>query len=291
MKTPVMSGGIGRKEPGEILVVNFSTGKQLSKLSGHKGGINNLCFSVDNRFLFGACNDASVYVWDLNANTRPAICLVKHNDAVQTIVLLNDESLLASGSLDGTVKVTNIKNQVINKETKLPASVMALAVAPGNQFIAAGLGNGHIVIWDYKNNKLINTLQPKGGMVFSLAFTPNGKELVSGSENGELLCWKGIIWQESAKLPTKLNGHIHDIVIDNKGCIMIACGVRAGANGDGAVELWDLNKRSQTGIISSNGTSTVCLSLSRNNKILASAGVDQFGPDEIGSVKIWDLSK
>lgn len=87
------------------------TFRHLCKLTGHKGGITHLAFSLDGiRLYSGARKDNELICWDLRVPGRPLFCLQRHSNTNQKIYLDISRcgTWLVSGGTDGKVQVWNV---------------------------------------------------------------------------------------------------------------------------------------------------------------------------------------
>jgi WD40 repeat protein len=77
----------------------------------------------------------------------------------------------------------------------LAALIYSVAVSPDGRYVASGLDDDTVIIWDLSVGKCIHILKGHKGWVVSLAFSTDGKQLVSGGSDGTVKTWdiaKGI---------------------------------------------------------------------------------------------------
>ncbi|CAH0563950.1 unnamed protein product [Brassicogethes aeneus] len=96
-----------------IELVSQSDGnfRHLCKLSGHKGGITTLAFSLDGfRLYSGARKDKELICWDLRVPGRPLFNLQREVTTNQKVSLdlSMDGKWLVSGGTDGKVQIWNV---------------------------------------------------------------------------------------------------------------------------------------------------------------------------------------
>lgn len=72
------------------------TGNQVRLMTGHKGPINALAFSMEGRFLASAGADCRVLIWDL-AHGHLVAALPNHTATVYCLSFSRDGNILASG--------------------------------------------------------------------------------------------------------------------------------------------------------------------------------------------------
>ena len=105
--------------------------------------------------------------------------------------LMPEEKILASGSLDGTVILWNMKEHELLKSTKVisSSSIKSLAFHPNGRILAIGGEDGSLQFRSIPEMKLITTLSGHKKSINDLEFNPRGDLFVSGSEDGNLIIW------------------------------------------------------------------------------------------------------
>jgi WD40 repeat protein/DNA-binding SARP family transcriptional activator len=81
-----------------------ASGRRVSTLAGHSGGVLDLAFSPDGSRLATASFDGTVWIWDPRSG-EPIEVLRGHGGAVSSVAFSPDGSQLASVGADGTVRV------------------------------------------------------------------------------------------------------------------------------------------------------------------------------------------
>lgn len=97
---------------GEITLINTQTAKVLYKLYGHRNEINELKFQPTNgAFLLSCSSDYSLRLWNVKSRVQIAIFygLSGHIAPVLTIHWHHEETIVASGGMDSTVKLWHIQ--------------------------------------------------------------------------------------------------------------------------------------------------------------------------------------
>ncbi len=160
---------------------------------------------------------------------------------------------LASGSIDGTVKVWRVNdgkllhslnheitstltspvNGKVLKIWNTKTSFSGVSFSPDGK-ILAGAGNTAVIkLWDAINGTEIRILTGHQYECLSVAFSPDGKILACGSRDGTIKLWE----VESGKELRTLTGHSDDVksvAFNNDGKIL------ASGSLDGTVKLWEL---------------------------------------------------
>lgn len=83
----------------------LKTGKELKVFSGHKGKVNAVAFSPDGKAVASGSQGKNVIVWKIESGKKTWV-LKGHDGAVSSVVYVGD-NVVASGSMDGTVRFWN----------------------------------------------------------------------------------------------------------------------------------------------------------------------------------------
>src|SRR5262249_31706155 len=127
-----------------------------------------------------------------------------HSDSVRGVAFSRQDGRLASGGWDTTLRVWNpaARRPQLFALT-LPTWVWTVAYAPDGWALAAGLGNGEIVVYPGGPKRVQYVLTGHHWPVTSLAFSPNSRVLASGGQDRTIRVWRA----EFGHLITTLTGH------------------------------------------------------------------------------------
>lgn len=180
-----------------------------AKLRLGKGSLYDIKFTPDSNRIAVA---TSIGIWIYDAHTGEELALlVGHADIVTSLGFPADGRFLASGSLDGTVRLWDIET---GKQMALFAGhwrgIKAIAVSPDGKIVVSGGGlEGRLIFWDaetgeqikqhtrYTDN-LIHTFKifldrsrtlTDPNAIEGLAFSLDGKTFVSGHSDGIIRLW------------------------------------------------------------------------------------------------------
>ena len=180
-----------------------------AKLRLGKGSLYDIKFTPDGNRIAVA---TSIGIWIYDAHTGEELALlVGHVDRVTSLGFPADGRFLASGSLDGTVRLWDIET---GKQMALFAGhwrgIEALAVSPDEKTVVSGGGlEGRLIFWDtetgeqikrhtrYTDN-LIHTFKifldrsrtlKYHNAIESLAFSLDGQTFASGHSDGIIRLW------------------------------------------------------------------------------------------------------
>ena len=113
-----------------------------------------------------------------------------HNSFINAIALNADGSILASGSMDNTVKLWNIKNrQELHTFVGHSGFVESVAFSPDGRVLASGSWDKTVKLWEVNSGKEIKTLKGYDSGVRTVLFSPDGKTLASGGNDNSVKLW------------------------------------------------------------------------------------------------------
>ena len=218
--------------------------------------------------------DDTVRIWETGQTTAQAV-LRGHLSAVSVLELNPGGSILASGSLDGTVIFWDIKEKKLLKSSKVTGkgSVKSLAFHPNGNILAIGGEDGSLQFRDIKEMKLQFKLPRHKKAVTAIDFNLKGDLFVSSSEDGQLIVWD---WgARKQRFGIDIKDPISDISVHP---------VRneiAIATASGSLETWSLSMGTQLHTIN------------KSEHALISLGYDSQGQRiitglEDGTVQIWE---
>ena len=263
------SGPDGRLELSDDRRVRlWDTVTLRSMLDGHISRVTSVAFSPDGRFALASASDGRrVKPWSLDTGIQQQTQR-SFGGPVTSVAFSPNGQLLASGSLDGIVRVWNLDAGI--QQHLLEAhqdEVESIAFSPDSRLLASAFRDGKVRIWN-PDTDFIRPTDERG----PVAFSPVGRLLaVNLGQTVKLWCW-GTDTQQSI-----LEGH-NDVV---RSVAFSPDGIRlASGSQDATVKLWDLNdtqKHTQWKLdyqISS-------VALSRDGLLVAAGSSD-------GTVRLWN---
>jgi WD40 repeat protein len=147
--------------------------------------------------------DYAIKIFDVSGGRKLKV-LTGHRESVEALVFTADGRLLASGDLDGSIRLWDAATWRELRKFGNREQVVVLRFSPDGSFLAAGTSDGQIELWDVATGRQIRTLTGQTYEILDLAFTPDGKQLLSLDSSKQLLvrCWDVASGKEIALRPT-----------------------------------------------------------------------------------------
>ncbi|MCX6922075.1 MAG: hypothetical protein NT154_02475, partial [Verrucomicrobia bacterium] len=174
-----------------IRLWDAASGKEIGQNLTQSGWISALVFCPDGKKLASA--GQNIRLWDVNGQgqVRPlGRPLHGHQDAIWSIALVPDQSLLVSGCQDGSVHVwdTAITRQQRRRVT-LPAALSAWRFASDSQSILALDQHGQVAKWQGTLFQDRRPLFEIGTNILQANFSADGRWLAVAPTNGSIQVW------------------------------------------------------------------------------------------------------
>jgi WD40 repeat protein len=218
-----------------------SQARLLATLQGHTGAVWGVALSADGRSVASGSDDGTVKFWeaagDLLASGGPhwrlLATLEGHTGAVRDVALSRDGELLASGSLDGTVRLWETKTgRLLATLQGYTGGVLGVALSEDGRLLASGSYDGTVRLQDAPSGRLLAILQGHTSGVYDVALSGDGELVVSGSLDGTVKLWQA----RSGRLLATLEGHTAGVVgvaLSREGRLV------ASGGQEGTVRLWE----------------------------------------------------
>lgn len=211
-------------------------------------------------------------------NWKFRLTLKGHQDWISALSMSSDGQILASGSLDKTVKLWHLKTgDLIHTFSDHQQGVLCLTLSPDSKWLASGGFDQMIKVWNLETGELSHTLTGHNGSVRSLVITPDSQTLISASFDQTIKLWqleRGEFLQDLVQEA----GRLAAIALTPDGKTLVSGG------GDGIIDLWHFNPFDLELSLTENLSSIHSLALSPDGRRLAAACTD-------GTLKVWQLDR
>ena len=253
--------------------------RRWQTLTGHKLDINT-CDVVGDSLATGA-NDSTIRLWRYEADQEEYTeCevspLLGHSYSVYSLRFSQDGDWLVSGSLDGCVKVWDVKTGRVLHSYRHNIAFRSVVISQDKLLVAGGSDDNNVHVWNISSDTTTE-LRNHENTVFSVCFSPDSSLLVSGCSGGSI-----VLWRVSTMKPLENVPDAHDLGVT--GSVFRSDEELFTAGNDAQVKIWSLKPEEKTleclQTIKAHSTSIMCLWLSREMDIFVTTSGDKTG-------KVW----
>ncbi len=130
-------------------VWDVATGNITKTFAGHEDWIYAVRITSDQKKVITASFDKTIKIWDFESG-RLLTTLEGHKDGVYLMALSSDNKTLISYGMDLTLRIWDLEKNVEITGLKTAVKALAVAVSPDNRYIAVGLEDNTIALWELK---------------------------------------------------------------------------------------------------------------------------------------------
>nr|AAL37301.1 beta transducin-like protein HET-D2Y [Podospora anserina] len=155
-------------------------------------------------------------------------------------------------------------------------SVNSVTFSPDSKWVASGLDDSTIKIWEAATGSCTQTLEGHGGWVLSVAFSPDSKWVASGSADSTIKIWEAA----TGSCTQTLEGHggwVYSVAFspDSKWVV--------SGSADSTIKIWEAATGSCTQTLEGHGGWVWSVAFSPDSKWVASGSADS-------TIKIWEAA-
>ena len=200
-----------------------------------------------------------------------------HEDGVISVAFNNDGQMIASGSLDKTIKLWNINGKLLRTLTGHTEPVYSVSLAPDGKILASGSVDKTIKLWNVEDGSLIKTLKGHTQTVNNVKFSPSGETIASASSDKTIKIWS----RQDGRLLKTITGYNFPIISvafspDSQNIV-------AGGE-DKTIKIWDIEDGRLLKTLSGHQGWVNSLSYSEDGKSLVSGSADK-------NIILWNVAE
>jgi WD40 repeat protein len=280
-------------EDGMVRIWNTETGQLQSILKGHTKAVQTVVFdpSKPDCCLSGGA-DGTIRCWQISADDAPPVSAQSteiqldngpaHPNKITTLAFTANGQMLASGSMDKTIKLW----QAGALETTLVGHTLAvktLAFHPSLPILASGGDDSTVRIWSIHSGTNLLILRQHTQAVQTLVFSPQGDLLATAGADRTIQIWDTQSWQ----LRQTLAGHSWPV----SGLAWVPIPERHGgvsalllsASWDTKIKVWHPHSGQELGVWQVEQEPILCLAMAPTQDWLATG-------NRLGEVRRWPLA-
>ncbi len=154
-------------------------------------GANDVVFDTSSGHLYAATSKGDILIYDLELSDASPRKLVSHGFAINEMVLAEDGTWLAYGSVDGVIRFMDTRTGTEFRDFTLDRlPILAMTFHEGTDQLAIGDGQGYITVLSTENWHIERSfLAARDGPVWALAFSPDGSTIWAGGLDSVVYGW------------------------------------------------------------------------------------------------------
>jgi len=210
----------------------------VSHFPTHNGSVFTVTTHPSQLIAASGGEDDLGYLWNIESG-EVLVKLTGHSDSVTSIAFSSDGELVATGAMDGKVRIWRRvgKNgwRVWEFLTELqgPDEVMWLRWHPRGPVLLAGSNDSTVWLWQLPSGNTMQVFAGHGGPVQCGEFTPDGKRIITADDTGGLIVWDPRSPNPVFKLSPSdarfaLEGGITSLAVNHSSTIAVVGGAAGG---------------------------------------------------------------
>jgi WD40 repeat protein len=249
----------------------------IKEMRGHTKGVRGVVHLPGGRRIMTCSSDSSLRLWDLESGTQIGEDWQDDGAGVYSIALSPNGKTVASGSGNGNgkVKLWDVETgKVVATWTGHTKGVISVCWSAVGDQVVSGSEDGTLRVWNVKTGKTILDIKTGHVYVWAVKYSPNNTQIATGGFNESV----AKIWDaKTGELIATLehNGIVFSLAWTSDGKKLITAS-------HGPLRIFDTATWRQIATLEGHTNYVAAITLSRNNRLLASASDDK-------TVCLWNL--
>jgi WD40 repeat protein len=190
----------------------------------HNGRIWSITFSRDGQTMISSSADKTACVWTLQGEKK--YC-VQHNEDVTDALVTQDNSLLVTAGLDGSVRFWDFENGSPLEVFNYGSGILDIDINQANSLVVAGREDGLISVIDIDRRKNTYFYDFAVGSITVTKFQPNDQWLGIATREGYTRIWR--LYSGTPEKGPNHNLEIFNLVFSPDGKLMVSVGEDSAA--------------------------------------------------------------
>ncbi|KAG2343333.1 WD40 repeat-like protein [Suillus weaverae] len=247
-------------------------------MRGHTSWVKGVVHLPDRRRIITSSLDGSLRLRDLDGGAQIGEDWRDGEEkkaGVRSIVLSPNGKTVVSGSDDGKVKLWDVETgKVVAKWTGHTESVWSVCWSADGNRVGSGSRDGRARVWNVKTGKTIMEIKTGHESVWAVIYSPDNTQIATGGDNE----YAAKIWDaKTGKLLATLK---HGMIVES--LAWTSDGEKLISGSSGPIRIFDTATWQEIAILKGHTDYVRAISLSQNNRLLASASGDK-------TARLWNL--
>ena len=196
---------------GSIHVVNLESRAEERNISFQKGPVFHIRTSSKLNRVFASTGQGHLSVWSADDFTL-LYDLKLCNEKVRSISLSPDQSILAAGCGDGTVRIFDtLSMREFHRIEAHKLSAHCVCFHPEGRYLLSGGRDAHLKAWNLADFSLLTSIPAHNYAVYAISFAPGFRQFATASRDKTVKIWNADTVEFVQRLGQDNNSHLNSV--------------------------------------------------------------------------------